>query len=127
MPDAEGSGRYPDPREEDIIYEDRRISRPDASLPDWEVPDSTYRPLPIVWFTGALLLQAFGQGILLAISHAWLGLPPALTVAIALLASGLIWQHTMLRGMESASFAWRLALALMLAFFFSLTALTAFA
>ena len=123
MPDPD----YPDLREEDVVYEDRRISRPDASLPDWESPDTTYRPIPIVWFTGSFLMQAFGQLLLLGVFHAWQGMPPMLTVAIALMTTGLIWHHTMERGMRDASLVWRFATGAMLASFFGITALTALA
>ena len=123
MPDP----RFPDLKEEDVVYEDRRISRPDASLPDWESPDTTYRPIPIVWFTGALLMQMFGQLLLLGVMQAWLGLPRLVTIAVSLLASGLVWHHTMERGMDRASLAWRIATGAMLVLFFGLAALAALA
>lgn len=119
--------RHRDPREEDIVFQDRRISRPDASLPDWASVDTSYRPIPIVWFAGALLLQAIAQPVVFGIVRNMMGLPPLVVVACALLASGLIWHFAMERGMAGASFAWRAATAAMLAFFFSLTALTALA
>ena len=120
-------GPYKDPREDDIVYDDRRISRPDASVPDWASVDATYRPVPIVWFAGALLLQIIAQPVLFAIVRGALGFSPLVVVAVALLASGIIWHFAMERGMATASFGWRFATALMLAFFFAITALTALA
>ena len=120
-------GPYKDPREDDIVYDDRRISRPDASVPDWASVDATYRPIPIVWFAGALLLQIIAQPVLFAIFRGVLGFSPLVVVAVALLASGIIWHFAMGRGMATASFGWRVATALMLAFFFAITALTALA
>lgn len=100
---------FPDPREEDIIYADRRISRPDASLPDWEVPDAAYRPVPIVWFTGAMFMQMILQIAVLVIGQRLLALPLLLVFGCALLASGLVWHHTIGRGMAGASLVWRFA------------------
>lgn len=119
MPD-EG---YKNPHEEDIVYQDRRISRPDSSLPDWEVPDSTYRPVPIVWFTGALLGQIFLQLAILIVGGAVFGLTALILFALSLLASGMVWQHTMERGMKQASGSWRMATAVMLATIFAFVAL----
>ena len=120
MPDK----RYPDPREEDIIYADRRISRPDVSLPDWEVPDAAYRPVPIVWFTGAMFLQMFAQIALLVVNKLIISLPILVVFACALFASGLVWHHTMARGMAGASIAWRFATAVGLLAWLGLTSLS---
>jgi hypothetical protein len=114
MPDA------PDAREEDIFAGDRRLSRPDASLPDWEVPDTAYRPVPIVWFTAALLVQCIVLALLMALLQ---GLPGAMSLAATALASGAIWQWTWQRGMAQAGAGWKVATAAMLAFFFALFAL----
>ena len=104
---------YKDPREEDIVYGDRRISRPDNSLPDWEMPDTAYRPVPIVWFTGAFFLHLILSGVL-----AMIVLPKSGTVWFALcaLAAGGIAKWTWDRGMKDAGFGWKLATILMLAF-----------
>ena len=118
-------GPYKDPREDDIVYDDRRISRPDASVPDWASVDAAYRPIPIVWFAGALLLQIIAQPVVFGIARGVLGLSPYVVIAAALLASGIIWHFAMERGMATASFGWRFATGLMLAFFFAITALTA--
>ena len=108
MPD----GKYPDPREEDIVYGDRRISRPDVSLPDWEMPDTAYRPIPIVWFTGAMLAELLILGALSLIMltfNVWITI---LTCVLATLAVGL-W--TWNRGMSSAGSGWKAATVIMLA------------
>jgi hypothetical protein len=105
MPEA------PDAREEDIFAGDRRLSRPDASLPDWEVPDSAYRPVPIVWFTAALLVQNVALAVVLAVLHAQHG---AVSLAASALVTGLIARWTWRRGMASASAMWRLSTGLML-------------
>lgn len=123
MPDRE----YPDPRKEDVVYDERRISRPDSSLPDWYASDTAYRPIPIVWFAGALILQVFAMPAVFLVGAVWLGFPPLVTVAVALLVSGLIWHLAMERGLRGASLAWRFVTGAMLAFFFGITALTALA
>lgn len=114
MPDRDAAvGSYPDPREEDIVYGDRRISRTDVSLPDWDVPDSTYRPVPIVWFTGALFVTMFALGllaILFAATSGWL------TLVLAGLVILLIGRWTWRRGMDTAGTGWKVATVLMLAF-----------
>lgn len=110
MPDSE-EPQYKDPRKEDITYGDRRISRPDVSLPDWEVPDSTYRPVPIVWFTGAFFVELFvlvALGIVLASQSAWVAL------ALAAAATSGIGVWTWGRGMETAGTGWKIATIVML-------------
>ena len=104
---------YPDPREEDIAYGDRRLSRPDASVPDWEVPDTSYRPIPIVWFTGAFLIHL---AICLAILVALGGFGPWLTVPLAALAAGTTGAWTWERGMRGAGSGWKIATVLFLVF-----------
>jgi len=103
--------KYPDPREEDIMAGDRRISRPDASLPDWEVPDSSYRPIPIVWFTGALLLQLIG---IYAVFLVLLNKHGLFTIGAAALLTGLIGRWTWERGMKHAGTGWKIATIAML-------------
>ena len=120
-------GDVPDPREEDIVYEDRRISRPDASLPDWESPDTSYRPIPIVWFAGALIAQVVTQSLIVAVFGLWLNSPAIAVIAIGLIASFFVWDMTMKRGLSEAAAAWRVATFAVLSFFFSLTALTVLA
>ncbi len=111
----------------DIMAGDRRIARTDTALPDWYVSDAAYRPLPIVWFGGALILQVIIQPALFWFFAVTIGAPPLLITAIALSASVMIWYFAMRRGMDTASLAWRAATVAMLAFFFSFTALTALA
>ena len=101
-----------DPREEDIHAGDRRISRPDSSLPDWEVPDTAYRPIPIVWFAGALILQWV---VLTGIFFLLIGQAGWMTVFTAALATGMIGKWTWDRGMATASSSWRLATVAILA------------
>ena len=111
MPDDQ-EPKYKDPRKEDIVYGDRRISRVDNSLPDWEMPDTAYRPIPIVWFTGAGLLALIVLGALTIFLHAqpiWIG------VALGAVAVGGIGAWTWGRGMESAGNGWKIATILMLA------------
>ncbi|MBV7267093.1 hypothetical protein [Erythrobacter ani] len=105
MPDEE-KPRYPNPREEDIMAGDRRISRPDSSLPDWEVPDTSYRPIPIVWFTGAFVIQTV---VLFAIFILLLDQHGAITIALSALVTGAIGAWTWDRGMAQASRGWRAA------------------
>lgn len=109
MPDR--GDDYPNPREEDIIYGDRRISRPDASLPDWEVPDTTYRPVPIVWFTGALFLHLISIGLLAILLASQSG---GITFALSTLFAAWIAKWTWDRGMKDASLGWRIATIAML-------------
>ncbi len=112
MPDNESyRSPHPDPRKEDIMAGDRRISRPDSSLPDWEVPDTAYRPIPIVWFTGALVIQMV---VVFAIFVALLDQHGALTIALAGIASGAIGAWTWDRGMKDASAGWKVATVLIM-------------
>lgn len=90
---------------------DRRISRPDASLPDWEVPDSAYRPIPIVWFTGALIAQML---LLWVVALVFSNQPSYFTIAWAALISGGIGVWTWERGMKTAGNGWKLATIAML-------------
>jgi len=120
MPDA--SGRDDPVGEDDVMAGDRRIARTDTALPDWYVSDAAYRPIPIAWFAGALILQVILQPVL-AIGATGIGFSRWFAVGLCLLASGFIWHVTMERGMSGASFGWRIATALMLAFFSGITAL----
>ena len=113
---------YKDPRKEDIVYGDRRISRPDVQLPDWDIPDGAYRPVPIVWFTGALFAQIFLTGLLFVVLS---GASGWLSIFLTALSSGAIGAWTWHRGMGHAGLGWRLATMIMLAFWFGLFALAA--
>ena len=103
---------YPDPRKEDVMAGDRRISRPDASLPDWEMPDVAYRPIPIVWFTAAMLGQFLAMGIVFVLLSTKHG---AFTIGVSALVTAIIAAWTWDRGMRDASRGWKIAtLAIML-------------
>lgn len=102
---------FPDPRETDIMAGERRVSRPDASLPDWEVPDSTYRPIPIVWFTGAMIGQIV---VLSGLFWLLLGANGVYTIAFGGVATGMIGGWTWRRGMARAGGGWRWATIIML-------------
>ena len=106
----------------DVMAGDRRIARTDTALPDWYASDTAYRPIPIVWFAGALLMQVIAQPVVAWLFWGLLDLPSAIVVGAAMLVSGFIWHHTWERGMHSASRAWQVATALMLLFFFGITA-----
>ncbi|RGP40544.1 hypothetical protein BPTFM16_00829 [Altererythrobacter insulae] len=123
MPDElKTERRPPNPREEDIMAGDRRISRPDASLPDWEVPDTSYRPIPIVWFAGAFLLQMV---VLFVIFVVLAGQPGVLTIVAAGLVTGAIGAWTWERGMKDAGGSWKAATFIVLALQFGLVCLSA--
>ncbi len=90
---------------------DRRLSRPDSSLPDWEMPDTAYRPVPIVWFTGAFFLHLILIIVFAAIlfsQAAWI------KVALTALAAGAIGEWTWERGMKDAGSGWKIATIIML-------------
>lgn len=111
------------PEEGDIMAGDRRIAREDSALPDWYVSDAAYRPIPIAWFAGALILQVIVQPTLFMLLHVGFGLGNMLTFAFCMLATGLIWHLTWERGMAQAGKGWQIATAVMLAFFLLITAL----
>lgn len=115
------SGENPDPRTQDVMAgQDRRISRPDNSLPDWEMPDTAYRPVPIVWFFSAFLAQIFVMALLYAVIS---GFSPIIALAACLIASGLIGMWTWERGMKHAGIGWKSATIAMLALQFGFVAL----
>ena len=125
MPDPQNEEieQFDEPKEGDIMAGDRRIARTDTALPDWYASDTHYRPIPIVWFAGALLLQVVAQPAVVFIGLGLFGLSPLLVFAAALLATGFIWHHTWERGMSGASSAWKAATFAMLVFFLAITAL----
>ena len=108
--------------DEDVMAGDRRIARSDTALPDWYVSDAAYRPIPIAWFAGALIMQVILQPAL-AIGATSLGFSRWFALGLCLLASGFIWHFTWERGMAGASLGWRIATALMLIFFLAITTL----
>ncbi len=101
---------------------DRRISRPDASLPDWEMPDVAYRPIPIVWFTTAMLGQLIVLGAIFVVLSSKHG---AFTIGTAALVSTAIGAWTWERGMRDASMTWKVATVAILFVQFLLIALAA--
>ena len=120
MPDD--FGRDDPEGEDDVMAGDRRIARSDTALPDWYVSDAAYRPIPIAWFAGALIIQVILQPTL-AIGATGLGFSRWFAIGLCLLASGFIWHWTWQRGMAGASLGWRSATASMLLFFLAITTL----
>jgi hypothetical protein len=118
MPD----GDWPNPREEDIMAGDRRLSRPDSALPDWHIPDATYRPVPIAWFAAAFLMQMVILTILFLMLLGQSGWVTIILCGLATLALG-VW--TWERGMRAAGSGWQIATALMLAAQFAFVCLGA--
>ncbi|MET4133334.1 hypothetical protein ABIE62_002482 [Porphyrobacter sp. MBR-155] len=108
MPDR----KYPDPREEDIMAGDRRVSRPDSALPDSIIPDASYRPIPIVWFAAAFLIQMttlFALFVVLQNQSGWI------VIGLAALITGMLGMWTWDRGMKAAGTGWKVATIAMLA------------
>lgn len=107
----EGDVKYPNPREEDIMAGDRRISRADSALPDWHIPDAKYRPIPIAWFAAAFLVQMVVLFVLFIVLHAQSGW---LTIILSSLATGALGMWTWERGMKDAGTGWKVATIAML-------------
>ena len=110
-------------REDDIMAGERRISRTDTALPDWYVSDAAYRPIPIAWFAGALVLQVLLQPAIVYLGWAG-GSSTAFVLACAIGTTGLIWYATQRRGMAEASLAWRAATIVMLLFFLAISVIS---
>jgi uncharacterized membrane protein YidH (DUF202 family) len=113
---------YPDPREEDIYIGDRRVSRPDSALPDWHIPDASYRPVPIAWFAAAFMMQLVVLTILSVMLLQTSGWVTIILAGLATLALG-VW--TWERGMRTAGRGWQTATVLMLAVQYALVCLGA--
>lgn len=107
MPDEE-KPTYPNPREEDIMAGDRRISRPDSDLPDWYIPDAKYRPIPIAWFAAAIVIQT---AVVTAIWFVLIDSSGWMTLTLAGLASAGIYHWSWDRGIASAGRGWQSATA----------------
>lgn len=107
----EAAPEFPNPREEDIMAGDRRISRPDSSLPDWYISDASYRPIPIAWFAAAIILQSIA---ITAIAFVFLTSNAWLTLTLCALASVAIAVWTMQRGLAAANQAWTIALVIVM-------------
>lgn len=103
---------FPDPREHDIMAGDRRVSRPDASLPDWHIPDAAYRPIPIAWFAAAFLIQMI---VLLGLFVTLIKQPAWLTISLATFVTVVLARWTWDRGMKRAGAGWQIATAAALA------------
>ena len=121
MPDTDPpQPEYKDPRKEDIVYGDRRLSRPDTDFPDWYMPDAIYRPIPIAWFAAAILLHAVvitAIAIVLLASSAWL------TLGLVIIASIGIYQWAWARGIGGAARGWQIAMAVVMTFHVGLVVL----
>lgn len=113
-------GNYPNPREEDIVYEDRRISRPDSALPDWYVSDAAYRPIPIAWFAAAIIVQTV---LISAIFFLLIEKSGWLTIGLAAGASLLILLWSWERGLKSAGPGWKIATIVVMVLQFVLVSL----
>ncbi|MEP2736443.1 MAG: hypothetical protein ABJP34_09095 [Erythrobacter sp.] len=124
MPSRGEKPEFPDPRTDDIMAGDRRISRPDSSLPDWEMPDAAYRPVPIVWFFTAFLGQIVSFIIAFKIG---LSFHPFFTVILCALLTGMIGRWTWGRGMAQSARGWKIATIAMLGFQLGIAALFAYA
>jgi hypothetical protein len=99
--------------ESDTAYFDRRLSRADCALPDWDIPDAAYRPVPIVWFFSAWLVQFFALIVCFKIGSS---LHYYLAIAFCVLITGLIAKWTWRRGMTDAGKGWKIATIMMLTF-----------
>ncbi|WP_298466426.1 hypothetical protein [uncultured Erythrobacter sp.] len=108
---------YPDPREEDIMAGDRRISRPDSSMPDWYIPDASYRPIPIAWFAAAVLIQTVAISMIFFVFVAKSGW---FTILLAGVASLGILHWSWDRGIGRAGTGWRSATIIVMAIQFLL-------
>ena len=109
-----------DKEEGDVMAGDRRIARTDTALPDWYASDAAYRPIPIVWFGGALVMQVVAIPVIAWLSLALIGFGPIVTTAFLLLASGFLWQFTWERGMQDAAVGWQIATGASLMFFLAI-------
>ncbi|WP_379546828.1 hypothetical protein ACFCW2_12525 [Qipengyuania sp. DSG2-2] len=99
---------------------DRRIARADCALPDWYASDAAYRPVPIVWFGGALVMQVIALPVIAWIALMLAGLGPLATATLLMLATGFIWHFTWKRGMHGAATGWQIVTGAMLLFFLAI-------
>lgn len=98
--------------EGDIMAGDRRLARPDTALPDWHMPDASYRPVPIAWFAAAFLIQMI---VLFVLFLMLLGNSGWVTIVMASIATLAIGGWTWERGMKDAGTRWQIATLVMLA------------
>ncbi len=85
---------------------DRRISRPDSSLPDWYISDAKYRPIPIAWFAAAILIQTV---VITGIWYVTLTTSGWVTIVLAALASIGVFLWSWGRGIGTAGQGWQFA------------------
>lgn len=102
----------PDAVEGEIMAGDRRLARPDNALPDWHMPDASYRPVPIAWFAAAFLIQMV---VLFVLFLMLLGSSGWVTIVMASIATLAIGGWTWERGMKNAGPGWQIATLAMLA------------
>ena len=76
-------------------------------------PDGEYRPIPIVWFTGAFIAQV---GLLLLCFFGFYAFPPAFTWIASFLVTLWIGLKAWDRGMRTASRWWKTTTIAILAF-----------
>ncbi len=108
-----------DPNAQDDVETDNGIRSSDLGS---FIPEGTYRPIPIVWFTAAYLIHSLSLVIL------FLGLSnqaPWFTWLTTLIISIAVARWTFQRGMNNASKGWQIATILALAVNWSLVALAA--
>ncbi len=117
---ADDSAERPDAAEGDIMAGDRRLARADTALPDWHIPDASYRPIPIAWFAAAFLMQMVALTVLFLML---LGQSGWVTIIICGLATLVLGMWTWERGMHAAGRGWQTATVLMLAAQFALVCL----
>ncbi len=121
IPDEEASRQ-----EGDVMAGDRRIARADTALPDWYASDAAYRPVPIVWFGGALVMQVIALPLLAWVALSLIGLGPLATAVFLCISTGLVWRFTWERGMRSAGAGWQFATGAMLVFFLAISVIGLF-
>lgn len=109
--------------EDEPHFEDiRNKPRADTALADSLLPDASYRPIPIAWFAGAMILQGIAVCLVYAIFS---GVAGWFTVAGGLLVTAYVLSVTWQRGMAQASLGWRMATVFVLALNLVLVSLAA--
>lgn len=69
------------------------------------LPEATYRPVPIVWFVSAMMVQFFALAFLVSLPVTGMAI-----VALSTVVSVLVRYWTFRRGMARASRAWKVAI-----------------
>ena len=95
----------------DVMAGDRRLSRPDTALPDWHIPDVSYRPIPFTWFTAAFLVQYVASFAIFMLFIQTSGLA---VIVLSTFVTLVIGKKTWDRGMKHANLAWKVATIAML-------------